>query len=142
LFSLTQDRHGFKTKLFLLLKSKSIHIDILICENVDYIVKSMTDLTAPEFGNDLEHSIKIFHDWQNDIKNNKWPGSINVRFSRKLGNLSLTFFDPGDDHGMLLLTPVVQSHASGRPCVWLTKKEHTHIFNHYQMVYESMLRDI
>ena len=142
LFSLTQDRYGFKNKLFPILESKSIHVDVLICENVDYIVKATADFTAPGFEEELEYSIKIFQEWQKDIKNKHWPGSINVKMSRKLGNLSLTFFDPDDDHGKLLLTPIVQPHAMGRPCFWLSKKEHDYIFSHYLVVYESMLRDV
>lgn len=139
LFSLTQDRFGFKSKLFPILESRPIRVDILVCEGIDYIVKATADFTAPEFGDDLKYSIKIFQEWHKEVNRNNWPGSINLKLSRKLGNLSLTFFDPDDDWGKLLLTPVVQPHAMGRPCFWMTKKDHEHIFNHYLMVYESML---
>ncbi len=142
LFSLTQERYGFKKNLYSLLKTKPIHVDILICEDIDYIIKSTTDFTAPEFSKDLKHSIQTFEKWQRKIERENWPGSLSLKFSRKLGSLSLTFLDPDDDHGKLLLTPIVQPHALGRPCVWFSKKEHEHIFNHYLMVYESMLREI
>ncbi len=141
LFSLTQDRYGFKNKLFTLLSTKSVRVDVLICEDIDYIVKATADFTAPEFGADLKHSIRTFQKWHDEVANKDWPGSFNLKLSRKLGNLSLTFFDPDHDEGALLLTPIVQPHAMGRPCLWITKKEHEHIFNHYIMVYESMLRE-
>ena len=142
LFSLTQSRYGFKDKLFQILEKEPIHVDILICENIDYVVQATSDFTAPEFGDDLKHSISIFKEWEEEVQKNNWPGSINFKMSRKLGNLSFTFFDPDDDWGRLLLTPVVQAHALGRPCFWMTKKDHEHIFNHYLMVYESMLREV
>ncbi|GAJ21823.1 unnamed protein product, partial [marine sediment metagenome] len=66
------------------MESKSIHIDILICKNVDYIIKATADFTGLEFGEDLDHSIKIFQKWQEYIENKNWPGSINVKMSRKL----------------------------------------------------------
>jgi len=141
LFSLTQDRYGFKTKLFSLLRSKPIRVDILICEDVDYIVKATTEFTALEFGADLEHSIATFQEWQEEISSKGWPGSFNLKLSRRLGSVSLTFLDPDNDDGKLLLTPIVQPHAMGRPCFWISKKDHEYVFNYYLMVYESMLRE-
>jgi hypothetical protein len=135
---LAQDK--YKERLFTALCHKSISVDIMICDDqADYILKAISDFTATSFPDDLRHSIDTFQTWQKEA--DKANLQLTVKLSKHLGTLSLTFVDPEEETGRLLLIPVfAESHTAGRPCFWLTKKEHEKAFSTYFQVYETLWR--
>jgi hypothetical protein len=133
-------KDAFKTELFERMRADNeFKVDIMICRNDRDIVEALSEFTDPPFEKDLKKSIDIFTQWQKDADNETLP--LTIKLSRNLGTLSLTFVDPDEDTGKLLLTPVTyRSHSSNRPCFWLTKKKHQCAFNSYFATYETLFR--
>jgi hypothetical protein len=129
-----------KTELFERMRADNeLEVDIMICRNDPDIVEALSEFTDPPFRADLKRSIDIFTQWQKDADSETLP--LTIKLSRNLGTLSLTFVDPDENTGKLLLTPVTyRSHSSNRPCFWLTKKKHQCAFNSYFATYETLFR--
>lgn len=130
----------FKTELFNKMEAdKQFKVDIMICHDDPDIVKVMSEFTDPPFAKDLGNSVKTFTQWQNEANQKKLL--LTIKWSKNLGTLSLTFVDPDEDTGKLLLTPVTyRSHSSNRPCFWLAKKKHPWAFDSYFATYETLFR--
>ena len=135
---LAQDK--VKKKLFAILKQKQISVDIMISDNKqDYILKYLSAFTGQAFTTALHRSINKFLEWQKEA--DKENLKLTVKLSKKIGTLSLTFVDPGRKDAKLLLIPIFAgSYTLGRPCFWITKKEHGQNFNAYFQVYETLWR--
>jgi hypothetical protein len=144
LHSLTQPR--FWQAAYEALSSKNIELQLLLCDpQMDYVTLAMQDSVGHTFTDDLKESIPCFRYWQEiadkDYDNGQLKGRLQIRLSRRIGSLSLTFTDPSLLSGMLEITPVPYSTNSvNRTSFLLTRSEHQEMFSHYWSTYELIYR--
>ena len=139
----TDERH--KRKLFEILKTKEIDIQLLLCDpKTDYVVRATKEFTADIFDIHLEESVTQFKKWNREIEaeRNSFKGNFLVKGTNKIGNISLTFLDPRKMCGELLITPVPwQMGATVKPCFWISKMENKGSFESYWSTYETIWRN-
>jgi hypothetical protein len=140
LFLLTRPAYHFKEKLFSLLQSKAVRVDLLICDNTaEHSVRALTDFTNTDFAEDLERAVNEFRQWDEQIVAGKFIGEFNVRLTTRIGTLTMVFVDPQLESGAAAMIPVLpETDAHGRPCFWLTRKDHAAIFDLYFQKYQTV----
>ena len=118
----------------------------MVCDpETDYVVEATKEFTAELFADDLNRTCEEFRCWNEEIHNssNGFIGSFEVRVSKKIGNISITFIDPRDPNGngQMLLTPTpYQMAPHSKPCVWFDNKSHKEIFRLYYTAYDVIWR--
>jgi hypothetical protein len=144
LHALTKPR--LKEVAFEALRQKPFDLQLLVCDiEPDYLLPATRDFTGPTFIEDLEDSLRNFRQWQEQAdaekENGAMKGRLEIRLSRRIGNLSLTFLDPELDSGMLEITPVpFDTRSAARARFLLTRKEHPEIFHAYWSAYDLIYR--
>jgi hypothetical protein len=144
LHTLTKAR--FREAAFEALHQKVFDLQLLVCDvEPDYAQKATQEFAGPTFIEDLDDSLKHFKQWQEQADAEKasgiMKGRLEIRLSRRIGNLSITFVDPELDTGMLEITPVpFDSRSAARARFLLSRKEHGEIFQAYWSAYDLIYR--
>ena len=136
----------FRDAAFTALRQKPIDIQLLLCDwKPDYVRKATREFTHNDFMDDLEDSLKHFAQWQEEADAEKTAGNLRgrleIRLSKRIGNVSITFVDPQLETGALEVTPVLyESQSPIRARFILTRREHSDMFQGYWSAYDAIFR--
>jgi hypothetical protein len=139
----TDERH--KEVLFRTLREKAINVHLLLWDPDDeHGVKTIKECIAELFDEHLLQTIDGFKKWNEELEKEgpQIKGKLRVKTTKKIGSISLTFLDPRNNHGELLITPVTwQAQATTRPCFWISKLANRSSFETYWSNYETIWRN-
>lgn len=139
LYSISLSKNNIKEQIFSALKAQEITIELMLCAPEDYLINAISEVAivpSDLFRKHLSAALHTFQEWVTESKEQKLPGNLFVRTSRRIGNVSLSIIDPDRLDGQMLLTPVLGGASKDRPCFWITKADHAQVFDYYVAWYE------
>ncbi len=121
-------------------------VDILLCDNspeYKHAVRTWQYVGGARYSRDLDTSIQFFralHSWS--IVETHLQGALTIK-KVEFVPTSMTFVDPDEDDGMLVLTPNgYEQRSRSRPCFVVSRRLNGEIFMSYWAAYSQRFNDV